>query len=185
MFESFSESLGYFGTFSAIGFVFGLLYYIGTFFKITLGIKPLISNILDCLFVLLCGMIVFLISIGIGTGAIRFYYLFALTLGFCIYSVTLGKVTILISGALRKLFLRIFRKLHSVLSKITKPILLKIKAFFVDILQKLSKITEKYKIHLKNDSSMVYNVSINKMGKIVGKGGGNRNVIKAKVSKNS
>lgn len=185
MFESFSESLGLFGIYTIMGLVFGFVYYLGSFIRTGFGLNKVVERIGDCLFILICGLIVFLYSVTIGTGTIRLYYLFALALGFSIYSVTLGRLTVLLANGFRRVVLRVRGVVFSAFLKITKPILLKIRVLFVDIQQKLSKFKEKRKIYLKNDTDLVYNVNINKMGKIVGEGGENRNVIKAKVSKNS
>ena len=188
MFETASEVFALFAQFAFIGFVLGFIYDIGRFFRISMSAGRLFTFIHDFLSIFLGGMVIFIFSVELGVGNLRFFYIVAALLGFAIYLLSLGNLTALIAKAISRSLKRLLRfiktgfiKLFNTIRKTFYP---KCSAVFVKIKQKKSYLSEKCKIHLKNSTELVYNNSNSKIGEVSQNGGENRNVIKAKVKKN-
>ena len=189
MFETTSEVFALFGQFAFIGFILGFIYDIGRFFRISLSLGRIFTFVHDFFSVFLGGMIIFIFSVELGVGNLRFFYIFAALLGFTVYLLSLGNLTALIARAisksLKKLLIIIKTGVIKLFHTIKKTFYPKCSAVFVKIKQKKDYLSEKCKIHLKNSTELVYNNSNSKIGKVSQNGGENRNVIKAKVKKNT
>lgn len=189
MFETTSEVFALFGQFAFIGFVLGFIYDIGRFFRISLSLGKFFTFIHDFFSVFIGGIAIFIFSVELGVGNLRFFYIFAALLGFSVYLLSLGNLTALIaktiSKTLKKLLNFIKTGFVKLLHTVKKTFYPKCSAVFVKIKQKKDYLSEKCKIHLKNSAELVYNNSNSKIGEVSQNGGENRNVIKAKVKKNT
>lgn len=187
-FISVSETFGLFGKFMAIGFILGFINNLIRLMRFTFGIKKLGTGIMDFLFIMFFGLIIFICSVAYGAGNLRLYYIIASLFGFAVNMVIFGKIT----SAAGRFFNRSCKKTASYIKrKIIVPIGYKIREIygkthyiFVEKCQKMYKSLEKNKIHLKNTLHIVYNNNNNTIiGDFSRKGGENRNAIKAKVRK--
>ncbi|MCI7767655.1 MAG: spore cortex biosynthesis protein YabQ [Oscillospiraceae bacterium] len=77
------------------------------------------TAVCDIIFLLLCGLGIFLFSILCGDGLVRGYYLLGAFLGMTIYLLTAGTVVI---GIIRTVFGGIYRVLGGILRRLGKPL---------------------------------------------------------------
>ena len=77
------------------------------------------TAVCDVIFLLLCGLGIFLFSVMAGDGQVRGYYLLGAFLGMIIYLLTAGTVII---GVIRTVFGAVYRALGGIIRKIGKPI---------------------------------------------------------------
>ena len=189
MFETTQQVLLLFGQFAVIGFALGFVYNAIRFIRIIFSSGSVFTGITDFIFAAVSGLVIFIFSVELGVGNLRFFYLIAAAIGFAIYTVTLGNLTAFAAKLARKLIVMLlgFIKKAIVNPVITyfKIIRQKIAENFVKIRQKTSNFIEKHKIHLKKPKGLVYNKNNNKIGELDQNGGEIRNVIKAKVRKNA
>ena len=189
MLENTTDVFDLISRFIFIGFALGFIYDIGRFLRYSFNRGKIFTFIHDFFFAFISGIVIFAFSIEPGDGGVRLYYIIAALSGFTVYILSFGFITKLIAKALYKLNKKLFRVLKdafcTLFDGISKTICPKFRALFVKIRQKKSEISEKCKINLKKSLSLVYNNDKSKIGKLSEKGGGNRNVIKAKVKKSS
>ena len=183
MFETTEVILQMTGIYIAVGFALGVLYNIFRFVRGLFPRSKLLCAVLDLLFAVLSGIILFIFSAAYGRGYFRLYYLLAAAIGFAANMLTLGFAVPPLARLLRKVFRRIYRLVSGCFAKIISFIRQKATAVFIKIGEKLTKIVKKCKIHLKKTDRMVYNNNDHKIGKLYREGGEAGNAIKAKVRK--
>ena len=183
MFETTDVILQMIGIYLAVGFALGVFYNIFRAVRILFPRQMLLTAILDIIFAVVSGVVLFIFSAAYGRGYFRLYYLFAAAVGFAANMLTLGFIVPPSAKLVRKLFLRLFRFISGFGSKIISFIRQKTTAVFIKIGEKLTKIVKKCKIHLKKHDKVVYNNNDHKIGKVYREGGETGNAIKAKVRK--
>ncbi|MBQ5332994.1 MAG: spore cortex biosynthesis protein YabQ [Oscillospiraceae bacterium] len=99
----------------------GVLYDV---FRALRAIFPLMGRtvptaVCDIIFLLLCGLGMFLFSVMAGDGQVRGYYLLGAILGMVIYLLTAGTVII---GVIRTVFGTVYRVLGGILRRMGKPL---------------------------------------------------------------
>ena len=144
-------------SFILCGVVIGILYeplrILMQFIKHT----NLLTGIEDTLFFSFSGLLLFGLSMNIGNGQFRLFYLLNAAFGAFAYYFTLGRVVKLIYTVLIKIFLKIIRFVFIPVRKILGIIVLKIKAVFVRLYEKFRLSNQKFFNHLKNSTEMLYN----------------------------
>lgn len=183
MFETTEVILGMLQIYLIAGFALGILYNIFRFVRLTFPKMIVVSAVLDFVFAIISGLVLFILSAAYGMGYFRLYYIFAAAVGFAANMLTLGFVVPPVSKLLRRVIKTIYRWIAYYTVKWFGFIHQKLTSIFIKIGENITKINEKCKIHLKKHSNLVYNNIDHKIGELYGKGGETRNAIKAKVKK--
>ncbi len=145
------------------GVAFGILW--DVFRTLRIMLPPLRSTsataVCDILYMILCGLGLYLFSLLFARGEIRGYYWMGAFLGAVIYLMTAGNAVI---GIIRRVFGVLYGILHKVFFIISEPFVFlyrkistKIGYKFVSNAKKLLPKTKNYKKHLKNIPEMLYN----------------------------
>lgn len=179
MFETLEQTLTLSGMYIQIGFVLGILYNILRFVRLSFPKMRIMSAVIDFLFMIVYGLVLFIFSVEYGTGYFRLYYVIASLLGFAVNMLTLGFLVPPLARLFRRIYVFLARKLAVPFSFICQ----KSTAFFVKIGEKITKLFKMCKMHLQMNREKVYNENNHKIGILHRKSGENRNVIKAKVIK--
>lgn len=140
------------------GIPIGIVFDIFRVFRMTVRHGKIAVMIEDILFFALYGVFIMCFTITAARSEFRFYYCFGNLLGFVLYFVTLGNA---VTKILRKIISRIRRVLGKPLKKfvlICEKILMK----FVRTLQNIKLKKKNNKIPLIDDSSLLYNSSVEK-----------------------
>ena len=183
MFETEEVILQMIQIYLAVGFSLGILYNIFRFIRLALPGLRLLAIILDLLFTITAGLVLFVFSAAYGMGYFRLYYILAAALGFTANMLTIGFAIPPLAKLSGKLLKHISGVIASFLKRIIRFIRQKSTKVFIKMGEIISKINEKCKIHLKKHYDMVYNNNDHKIGNLYKKGGETGNVIKAKVRK--
>ena len=183
MFETTEVILSMTGIYLVVGFALGVLYNIFRFCRKLFPRAKMLSAVLDLIFTVLSGIVLFIFSAAYGRGYFRLYYVAAAAIGFAANMLTLGFIVPPLARLFRRVFCRLSRCVSGYITKIISFIRQKATVVFIKIGEKLTKIAKKCKIHLKKYNKMVYNNNDHKIGKVYGKGGETGNAIKAKVRK--
>lgn len=151
----------------SLGFILGVLYDVFRMIRIIFLKENRKTAIFvqDFFFVLLCGIITFLFLLSENYGELRGYVFIGEIIGFFIYYFSFGVLTVRFSDALAK-------QAHRFVSFIKRLIIKPITAFrnrFSRLKDKISKkkakksekITNNFKIHLKHDAGLLYNLNEN------------------------
>lgn len=183
MFETTEVILQMIQIYLAAGFFLGVLYNIFRSIRLTFPKLFLFGAVLDIIFALTAGFVMFVFSAAYGMGYFRLYYVFAAALGFAANMFTLGFAV----PPLARFFGKVLRRLNTIIGGfVVRSFSLfrqKATGFFIKISENITKINEKCKIHLKKHDKMMYNNNDHKIGYLLKKGGETGNVIKAKVRK--
>lgn len=179
MYENIFSTVEQCGYFLISGIIFGICYEFFRNLRIMFHHNAAAVFIEDLLFFSLCGFISFIISLMVGIGYFRIYYIVFELLGACIYFLTLGRLVNRLSKKLirpiKRFFYAIYKKLSPNVEKAFVAFAKIIKMFFV----KIAEIVPKPKLIRKNDlpksAEMVYNV------KTPQNEGGSGNAVKAKI----
>ncbi|MGN0638926.1 MAG: spore cortex biosynthesis protein YabQ [Huintestinicola sp.] len=123
--------------------------------------KTVPTAICDGLYLILCGIGVYIFSLLMGDGQVRGYYWLGALLGAVIYILTAGTVVI---GIIRCVFGTVYRLLGSLFRKISKPFIPMFQKFgtkkgykFVTNAKKMFHKCKYYQKDLKSKGQMVYN----------------------------
>ena len=115
----------------------------------------------DIIYLSFCGLILFGLSMEIGSGYFRLLYLLSAVFGAAVYFLTVGRlvkiICIFLFTALKKFLLRIFKVICSPLKKVVVTVAHNIAGFFVRIHKNISDKINKASPDLKNDGEMLYN----------------------------
>ena len=179
MFETTDDVLRLLGIFSAVGFGLGVVYNIVRFFRLSFPGLRVTAAVLDILFSLISGLILFIFSTEYGMGFFRLYYVAAAAFGFAVNMLTLGWLI----SPLARLFGRVCSFFVRIL---TRPVVLfcqKTKAVFIKIREKSTKLIEKCKKHLSIRHNKLYNKNNSKIEEVYKESGEKHNAVKAKVRK--
>lgn len=179
MFETADIVLSMIGIYAAVGFFLAVLYNIFRFPRLAFPKRKKLAAVLDFLFAVIAGFVLFVFSAAYGTGFFRLYYVAAAALGFAVNMVTLGFAV----PPAARIFGRACRYASAQLMRPVRYICQKVTEFFIENRKILSNSAEKVKKYLKNNSRIVYNNTDHKKGKVYAEGGENRNAVKAKVRK--
>ncbi|MBQ3841996.1 MAG: spore cortex biosynthesis protein YabQ [Ruminiclostridium sp.] len=179
MFEDTGTVLSMIWIYAAVGFFLAVLYNLFRFPRLAFPKMKKLAAVLDFLFAVIAGFVLFVFSAAYGSGFFRFYYVAAAALGFAVNMITIG----LAVPPLSRLFGRACRYISAKLMIPICYIRQKSTKMFVEIAKMLSNNAEKLKKYLKNNNKIVYNSSDHKIGKVYPEGGENRNAVKAKVRK--
>ncbi len=184
MFESFEDSFEMFGIYAAVGFFLGVFYNMFRFVRLAFPKLKITGAVLDFLFAVISGVVLFAYSVEYGTGYFRLYYVIAAALGFAVNMLTLGFAVPPVARFSGRVLSAVFRVIMGSARKIFSVIAQTADKCFVKIGEKLTKLRKKCKKCLKKDDKQVYNNEDNKIGKVFyRKGSEERNGIKAKVRK--
>lgn len=183
MFETEEVILQMIQIYLSVGFSLGIVYNIFRLIRLTFPGSRLLSILLDLIFTITAGLVLFVFSAAYGMGYFRLYYVFAAALGFTVNMLTVGFAVPPLAKLSGKLFRHINSAIASFLKRIFRFIRQKTTNVFIKMGEIIAKINEKYKIHLKKHYNMVYNNNDHKIGYLSKKGGEAGNVIKAKVRK--
>lgn len=145
------------------GAVFGIIW--DVFRTLRIMLPPLrtaaMTALCDIIYMIICGLGLYLFSLLFARGEIRGYYWLGALLGAVIYVMSAGNAVI---GVIRRIFAVIYGLLHKVYLFAAKPfVFLWRKIFtkngykFVSNAKKLLPKTKNYKKHLKNIPGMLYN----------------------------
>ena len=179
MFETAETVLSMIGIYAAAGFFLDVLYNVFRFPRLAFPKMKKLAFVLDLLFALITGFVLFVFSVAYGTGFFRLYYVIAAALGFAVNMVTIG---LLVPPAAR-LFGRVS---HYIGEAVMRPVIYicqKSTNLFIKIRKFLSNNAEKIKKYLKKNRQVVYNNNDHKIDKVFQEGGENSNAIKANVRK--
>lgn len=163
------------------GFAIGVLYEPLRILRQIVKHRSILTGIEDTLFFSLCGILLFGLSMNIGSGQFRLVYLISAMVGAFAYYFTLGRLVRLIYSLLLKIFLKILRAISKPIKKLLGIIVLKIKRVFVGLYQKLLISGQKSFSRLKKGTGMLYNKIYIKKGRSIEND--IRVKIKAKVKK--
>ena len=183
MFETTEVILQMVQIYLAAGFALGIIYNIFRFIRLIFPRLIVLSAVLDFIFAIIAGLILFILSAAYGSGYCRLYYVAASAVGFAANMLTVGFAVPPVSKLLRRILLILYRWIERYTVKLFGFIHQKLTVLFIKISENITKISEKCKKYLKKRSSLVYNNNDNKIGVVYGKGGETRNAIKAKVKK--
>lgn len=164
-------------SFALLGAVFGLAYEIIRAFRHFASCGKIRLNIEDCVFIVLCALVMFIVTLSTGDGQIRLYHVLGVLLGFSVYILTVGRllnaVNKRIFGGLRRILIKMLRPIY----KIVVKILQKCCSTVVCLYKLLSNRIKKSTSLLKSDHNIVYNNNYKsnlKRGEL-------RSVVKAKI----
>lgn len=146
------------------GFTLAALYDCFRILRITVSGSSQQNGIFDFFFLLFCGVVTYLIAIGVDFGRVRFFLLASETIGACVYFLTIGAVTNKIAKwlhrvylCLQKLIFRLFvrpaRFVIGILGRAILSIVKKVRTF-------LEKTAKKRKNPLKRQHRVVYNQNV-------------------------
>lgn len=115
----------------------------------------------DIIYLSFCGLILFGLSMEIGSGYFRLLYLLSAVFGAAVYFLTVGRLVKLISTflftAIKKILLRIFKVISTPVKKAVVTVAHNTAGVFVRIHKNISDIINKASPDLKNDGEMLYN----------------------------
>lgn len=164
--------------FALLGAVFGLLYELLRFFRHLIPAREIRANIEDALFIVLAGVLMFIIVIMMNGNQLRLYHILGTVTGFFIYIATIGRLINCINkkicGLLRRFLHCLFAPLHKLLVRMTQKTHHKLSRLY----KIFTNSTKNAAMHLKNKHDIVYNDNTYKS---ILKRGEPRNVIKAKI----
>jgi hypothetical protein len=183
MFETTEVILQMIQIYLAVGFSLGVLYNIFRFIRLTFPNLFLFGAVLDIIFTLTAGIVMFIFSAAYGMGYFRLYYVLAAALGFAANMFTLGFAVPPIARLTRRILRRLYSFITDVSCKMFSFIRQKTTNVFIKISEIIAYFNEKCKIHLKKHDNMLYNNYDHKIGLFIKKGGETGDVIKAKVRK--
>ena len=137
-----------------IGALFGAVY---DFFRIVRIIKrhhKIVIFIEDFLFVLFCGFWYFVFSTDLARGQIRLFTLIGIIIGFIVYLMTVGSITVKFAFVIKSIYEKIENRFKD---KIFTPIYTNIKRKFVQNYISFIKREKSRKKGLKVSENVVYN----------------------------
>ena len=137
-----------------IGALFGAVY---DFFRIVRIIKrhhKIVIFIEDFLFVLFCGFWYFVFSTDLARGQIRLFTLIGIIIGFIVYLMTVGSITVKFAFVIKSIYEKIENRFKD---KIFTPIYTNIKRKFVQNYISFIKREKSIKKGLKVSENVVYN----------------------------
>ncbi len=182
MYENIFSTVEQCGYFLISGIIFGICYEFFRNLRIMFHHNAAAVFIEDLLFFSLCGFISFIISLMVGIGYFRIYYIVFELLGACIYFLTLGR---LVNRLSKKLIRPIKRFFYAIYKKVKPKIIYLFVAFkhiinplFVKIADFFHKALFNSKKDLPKPNDIVYNNRNTHSGE--GEGNG---VIKAQIRK--
>lgn len=181
MFENISSTLQQCGYFFVLGAIIGLFYEILRIFRMFIRHNSIALCAEDTIFLTLCGFISYIVSMAVGIGYFRIYYIVFEVFGAAFYFLTLGRLVNYIFRRISKIIIlilsTIFGKIFCCLKKSIVPIAEKIRSIFdkfAKFIQKRKNINKKV---LQKHNEMLYNnIQLDLRSE-------NRNVIKAKIRK--
>lgn len=183
MFESISSTFMQCGCFLLTGFLFGTAYEVLRFIRLMIRHNALLISIEDTLFLSLCAIVSFIVSLSVGSGYFRIYYVAFEILGISAYFFTLGRLLNFILrrivGSIKRILQKIFGRLARMCRKVIVAITHKLKSVFVIIYESVTNIIKKHQKRLKSPKGLVYNSKVEGKDERTEK----RNVIKAQVRK--
>ena len=151
--------------FFVCGIFIGLLYEVLRLFRQVIKHNNFLTGTEDVLFFSFCGFLLFWLSMNIGNGQFRIYFLISAVAGAFVYYFTIGRLVNLAYKVILKWLLKIFRFLLSPIKKLIGIIVLKLKRIFVRLYKKIENLNKNTVIHLKNSSRMMYNKLYAKRGR--------------------
>lgn len=183
MFESFQDALNMIGVYTAVGFALAVLYNILRFFRLAFPKMKKSIAAADVLFTLIAGFVLFAFSVDRGMGFFRLYYVAAAAFGFALNMVTLGLPVPVLARVFGKVLRRVWDAVSDMIRIPTEYACKKAIYISAESRKIISKIAEKYQMHLQKRRNVMYNSTNRKIAYVYPKGGENRNAIKAKVRK--
>lgn len=184
MFQTIPDFLNVLFIFFKAGIVFAVFCDVVRFLRISFSLGKTAVFISDVFVLITAAPYVMLLSVEYGYGMLRGYYLLAIIFGMTVYFFTVGYVTGFIAKVSGKIILKIKKLLKKLIYNPIVTLFSSIQQKFSDkfehLRQKNINSTENLHFGLKKPSTMMYN---SRIGKLCANGGGERNVIKAKVRK--
>ena len=182
MFEDISYTLQQCGCFFIFGAFLGVCYEPLRILRMLFRHNTVAVFTEDLLFFSLSGLLTFIMSLWVGIGYFRIYYVIFAFLGACCYFLTLGKLMNRIfrktSRTLKRGICAIFKKIKPKMDKLFSTIEQILKPLFVDIADFYHNKVLNGKKALPNTDEMVYNNNIPSKN-----GGESGSVIKAQIRK--
>lgn len=146
------------------GFCLAALYDCFRILRITVSGRPRQNGIFDFLFMLFCGVITYLVAIGVDFGRVRFFLLASEVIGACVYFLTIGAVTVRAAKLLHKVYLCLRKLVFRVFVRPARFTMRIIGRLFLSIVKKvrtfLEKTAKKRKYPLKRNRGVVYNQNV-------------------------
>ena len=183
MFESISNTLGQCACFFAAGFIFGFIYEFFRFLRLLKRHNAVAVCIEDVIFFTLLAFVSFTISLMIGSGYFRFYYVVCEAFGGIAYYFTVGRLLQFvfgkIIGAIRSGLRFLFHKTSKLMGKVFGAFKHKIRPLFVKCNENVKAVVKKAKKRLPRAHRIMYNNNVLSEKKE----GESKNVIKAQIRK--
>ena len=179
MFETADTVLSMIGIYAAVGFFLAVLYNLFRFPRLAFPKRRILAAVLDFLFAVIAGFVLFVFSAAYGSGFFRRYNVAAAALGFSVNMVTIGFAV----PPAARLFGRVCRFVSAQIMRPIRYIRQKVTKIFIENRKILSNSAEKIKKYLKSNNKVVYNNTGHNVGEVYPEGGENRNAVKAKVRK--
>lgn len=143
--------------FFVCGIFIGFLYEFLRLFRQIIKHNNFLVGAEDVLFFSLCGFLLFGLSMNIGNGQFRIYFLISAVAGAFVYYFTIGRLINLAYKVILKWLSAFLRFLFSPFKKVFGIIILKLKRIFVRLYKKIEKTSKNAVRHLKNSNKMMYN----------------------------
>lgn len=181
MYENISSTLGQCYYFFISGIFFGLFYELLRFLRLLIKHNAVAVFIEDIFFFAVCAFVSFVISMSVGIGYFRIYYIVFEVLGAFLYFVTVGrfinKLLKKVVRVIKKFIYAIYKEIKPKIAAVFVIIAAKTKLLFGKIAENMPKVEFYHKKALKTTDKMVYN------NKVPLSEGGEGSVIKAQIKK--
>lgn len=141
------------------GMLLGMIYDFFRIIRLVHSTKQKLLFFQDIVYFLICGFLTFLFLLVVNYGQSRFFIIAGELIGWCIYNLTVGKVTYIIFKFMFGVCKKILQYIKSVFLKILSPIFNIVKALTLRCFpRKFKFIKEIKKFLLKSKTDLVYNV---------------------------
>lgn len=161
MFFTVNEQMVLFLWSCVMGAGFGAVYDFFRIARIAIKHGKLAVAVQDVLFLFFCSVAIFVFSVEVGGGMVRFFFIIGSLLGFILYYLTVGQIVFFaankIISAIKWVFRLLFRIFISPIIRFLRFFYRKTRTLFRHIKLKLKLFFNKAKIRLKDTSNLMYN----------------------------
>lgn len=182
MYENISSTLGQCYYFFISGIIFGLFYELLRFLRMLIKHHAAAVFIEDIFYFAVCAFVSFVISLSVGIGYFRIYYIVFEALGAFLYFITVGrfinKLLKSVVKVIKKFIYAIYKEIQPKIAAAFVTIAAKIKLLFGKIAENMPKVEFYHQKGLKTTNKVMYN---NKVP--LSEGGESNRVIKAQIKK--